>query len=66
MPEYTARKRTTRPRDLPPQACGTGPMRQSDARDFEPSYYTPIDRQGSGRVEPNDLKRIFFDVTLEY
>jgi hypothetical protein len=28
---------------------------QSDARDFEPSDYTPIDRQGSGRVEPNDL-----------
>ncbi len=34
---------TTRP-------TGSGPMRQSDALDFEPSFYTPIDQQGSGRV----------------
>ncbi len=34
---------TTRP-------SGSGPTRQSDARDFEPSFYTPIDEQGSGRV----------------
>jgi hypothetical protein len=34
---------TTRP-------SGSGQMSQSDARDFGPSFYTPIDRQGSGRV----------------
>jgi hypothetical protein len=28
----------------------TGQMSQSDARDFGPSFYTPIDLQGSGRV----------------
>ncbi len=39
---------TTRP-------SGSGPMRQSAAQVFGPSYYTPINRQGSGRVEPNHL-----------
>ncbi len=38
---------TTRP-------FGSWLTRQSDARDFEPSFYTPIDRQGSGQ-EANDL-----------
>ena len=41
--------------DLTKRPSGSGPTRQSDALDFEPSYYTPIHRQGSGRVEPNDL-----------
>jgi hypothetical protein len=39
--------------------------RQSNARDFEPSFYTPIDRQSTGRVA-NHLKRILFYVTLAY
>ena len=50
---------TTRP-------SGSGPTRQSDARNSEPSYFAPIDRPGSGRVEPNDLYRIHFYVTLAY
>jgi hypothetical protein len=29
---------------------GSGQTRQSDALDFGPSFYTPIDRQGSGLV----------------
>ncbi len=40
---------TTRP-------SGRRPTRQSDALDLGPSFYRPIDRQGSGRVT-NDHKR---------
>jgi hypothetical protein len=39
-------------------------MRQFDARDFEPSYDTPIEQRD--RVEPNDLELILFYVTLAY
>ncbi len=39
-------KRTTRLRDLPGAGRRVSPMLGI----FEPSFYTPIDRQGSGRV----------------
>ncbi len=49
MPEYTAASGR-----LDYATFQELPTRHSYARDFEPSFYTPIDRQGSGLVA-NDL-----------
>ncbi len=44
----------------------SGRTSQSDAQDFGPSFYTPIDRRGSGRVAKVTVSSNYFYVTPAY